>query len=155
MSELKYGKNIVTEDFMPQVSPMPVEMVEMIEEQEKKGNTIDRTMMFAIQDSIVKGSFFMGCEWVWGVTGDGVQTETPHHHDCDEIIGFVGSRKENPRELYGEIEFWMEDEKFLLTKSCLIFIPKGTRHCPIIFRRVDSPIFMFESANDTFYDKLK
>lgn len=152
MAEQKYAKNIVTEDFMPE---MPPEIIDMLEEQEKAGNVIDRTMMFAIQDSFVKGSFFAGCEWVWSVSGDGVQTETAHHHDCDEIIGFVGSRKENPRELNGEIELWIEDEKYLLTKSCLIFIPAGTEHCPLIFRRVDSPIFMFESANDTYYDKLK
>lgn len=155
MAELKYTGNIVTEDFMPKVSPMPPEMTVMIEEQEKADNIIDRTMMFAIQDSIVKGSFFMGCEWVWCVKRDGVQTETAHNHDCDEIIGFVGSRKENTRELNGEIELWIEDEKYLLTKSCLIFIPAGTKHCPLIFRRVESPIFMFESANNTFDDKLK
>jgi len=155
MAELKYAKNIVTEDFMPKVSPTPPEMVAMMEEQEKAGNVIDRTMMFAIQDSIVKGSFFMGCEWVWGVEGEGVKIETAHSHDCDEIIGLVGSRKENPRELNGEVEFWMGDEKYALTRSCLIFIPRGTKHCPLIFRRVDSPIFMFESANSTSYEKIK
>jgi hypothetical protein len=155
MTELKYATNIVTEDFMPKVSPTPPEIITMLEEEEKAGNIIDRTMMFAIKDAIVKGSFFMGCEWVWGVQGEGVQTEIAHHHDCDEIIGFVGSKKENPRELNGEIELWIEDEKYLLTKSCLIFIPAGTKHCPLIFRRVDSPIFMFESANSGFYDKLK
>ena len=70
MAEKKFAGNIVTEDFMPE---MPPEIIEMLEEQEKAGNVIDRTMMFAIQDSFVKGSFFAGCEWVWGVTGDGVQ----------------------------------------------------------------------------------
>ena len=156
MAEPKYAKYIVTEDLMPKVSPTPPEMVSMMEEQEKAGNIIDRTMMFGIQDSIVKGSFFAGCEWIWGVEGgEGVKTETAHRHDCDEIIGLVGSKRENPRELGGEVEFWMEDEQYILTKSCLIFVPKGTKHCPLIFRRVDSPIFMFESANSTVYDKLK
>ena len=64
MAELMYAGNIVTEDFMPKLSPTPPEITAMMEEQEKAGNIIDRTMMFAIQDSIVKGSFFMGCEWV-------------------------------------------------------------------------------------------
>jgi hypothetical protein len=46
-------------------------------------------------------------------------------------------------ELGGEIEFWLEDEKYMLTKSCIIFVPKGMKHCPIVFRRIDRPIFHF------------
>jgi len=153
MAESKYGKNIVTEDFMP---PQPPEAVKLLEDQKKAGNTIDRTLMFGIQDSIVKGSFFAGCEWLWELTGKGpVNIELAHSHDCDEIIGLVGSRRENPRDLGGEVEFWIEDEKHILTRSCYIFIPRGTKHCPLIFRRIDSPIFLFESANSTVYEKIR
>jgi hypothetical protein len=45
--------------------------------------------------------------------------------------------------LGGEVEFWLEDEKYLLTKSCLIFAPKGLKHCPLRVIRVDRPIFHF------------
>jgi hypothetical protein len=153
MAESKYAKNIVTEDFMPPPAP---EAVKLMEDQRKAGNTLDRTLMFGIQDSIVKGSFFAGCEWVWELTGKGpVNIELAHSHDCDEIIGLVGSRRDNPRDLGGEVEFWIEDEQHILTRSCYIFIPKGTRHCPLIFRRIDSPIFLFESANNTIYEKIR
>ena len=49
----------------------------------------------------------------------------------------------NVFDLGGEIEFWLEDEKYLLTRSCLIFVPAGMKHCPIKFIRIDRPIFHF------------
>ena len=153
MPEQKYSKNIVTEDLMP---PQPAEAVKMMQEQAKAGRTLDRTLLLGIQDSIVKGSFFAGCEWLWELTGDGpVSIELEHTHDYDEIIGFAGSNRKQPRDLGGEIEFWMDGESYTLTKTCLIFIPKGVKHSPVVLKRIDTPIFMFESVNNTVYEKLK
>jgi len=56
--------------------------------------------------------------------------------------------------LGGEVEFWMEDEKHIITKTCLVFIPKSVKHCPLIFRRIDTPIFMFEAGNSAVYDQI-
>jgi hypothetical protein len=151
MTQLKYARNIITEDLMP---PQPAEAIKMMEDQAKAGRTFDRTLLLGIQDSILKGSFFAGCEWIWGLTGNGpVAIEIPHSHDFDEIIGFAGSNRNYPRELGGEIEFHMGGEKHIITKSCLIFVPRGVEHCPVIFNRVDTPIFMFESGNNTAYEK--
>jgi len=124
----------------------------MIDDQVKAGKTLDRTMMMGIQDNIVKGAFFTGCEWLWQLTGNGpVQIEVEHAHDFDEIIGFIGSKRNNPRDLGGEIEVWMDGEPYSITKSSYIFIPKGLKHCPIIIKRIDTPIFMYETANSQSY----
>ncbi len=152
MAKSKYARNIITEDLMP--TP-PAEAIKLIEDQKRAGRTIDRTLLLGMQDSILKGSFFAGCEWIWGLTGNGpVNTELPHKHDFDEIIGFAGSNRNHPRDLGGEIEFWMGGEKHIITRTCLIFIPRGVEHCPIIFRKVDTPIFMFEAGNSTSYEKI-
>ncbi len=136
--------------------PQPAEVIKLMEDQRKAGRTIDRTLLLGIQDSILKGSFFVGCEWLWGLTGNGpVTIETSHSHDFDEIIGFAGSNHDSPRELGGEIEFWLGDEKHILTKTCLIFIPRGLKHCPLILQKIDTPIFMFEAANNKVYRKLE
>jgi len=153
MPRKKYLKNILTEDLMP---PLPERDIKSMEKQAKAGKTLDRTMLLGIQDSFVPGAFFTGCEWLWQLTGNGpVAIETPHTHDFDEIIGFAGSNRNHPRDLGGEIEFWMDDEPYTLTKTCFIFIPKGVKHCPVVLKRIDTPIFMFESGNDTSYEKLK
>jgi hypothetical protein len=152
MSDSEYGKYIITEDLMP---PMGQEMVELMEGQAKAGNTLDRTLLLGLQDSILKGAFFAGCEIIWGLTGKGpVTIEAPHTHDFDEVIGFVGTGKTQPRALNGEIEFWLGGEQHLITQTCLIFIPRGLTHCPIYFRAVNTPIVMFEAGNNTAYEKV-
>ena len=72
----------------------------------------------------------------------------------DEIIGFFGTDTENVFDLGGEIEFWLEDEKYLLTKSCLIFIPGGMKHCPIKFLKIDRPIFHFLMVTGGEYTEI-
>jgi hypothetical protein len=145
----KYLKNILTEDLMP---PRPKQYVKMMDNQAKKGAVLDRTMMMAIQDKFVKGAFFSGCEWLWQLPGGKpVQIETEHTHDFSEIIAFIGSNRNDPRDLGGEIEVWMDGEPYAITKSSYIFIPKGLKHCPIIIKRIDTPIFMYESANSPEY----
>ena len=153
MAKSKYGKYIVTEDLMP---PEPKEMTRAMEAQVKEGQILDRTMLLGIMDSIVPGcSMFVGCEILWGLPGGKpVSIEIPHSHDFDEVIGFGGTNRNYPRELGGEIEFHMGGETHTLTKTCLIFVPKGIEHCPVTFKRIDTPIFMFEAANDATYEKM-
>ena len=102
-----------------------------------------------MEDFIIRGSPSIILSWYWKATnGEG----TPSHtHDFDEVVGFVGSDPQNPRDLGGEVEFWLEDEKYLLTKSCLIYVPKGLRHCPLTVNRVDRPIlFLAVSVTDKY-----
>jgi hypothetical protein len=153
MPESKYAKYIITEDRMP---PQPAEAIKAMEDQAKEGKILDRTMLLGIMDSIVPGcSLFAGCEILWGLPGGKpVSIEIPHSHDFDEVIGFGGTNRNYPRELGGEIEFLMGGEKHLITKTCLIFVPKGVNHCPVTFNRIDTPIFMFEAANNLNYIKV-
>lgn len=152
MAESKYGKYILTEDLMP---PEPEAMVKAMEDQAKEGKILDRTMLLGIMNSIVPGcSLFVGCEILWGLPGGKpVEIEIPHAHDFDEVIGFVGTNRNCPRELGGEIEFLIGGETHTITKTCLIFVPKDVRHCPVRFTRIDTPIVMFEAANDPEYVK--
>ena len=153
MTDSKYARCIVTEDLMP---PMPEAMVKAMDDQAKEGKILDRTMLLGIMDSIVPDcSLFAGCEMLWGLPGGKpVDIEIPHSHDFDEVIGFAGTDRRHPRDLGGEIEFLIGGERHTITKTCLIFVPKGVEHCPVTIKRVDTPIFMFEAANDPKYEKL-
>ena len=108
-----------------------------------------------LDDTIIKGSFWVHFGWFMKPPARDTDALTTHSHDFDEVIGFAGSNKNNPRDLGGEIEFWMGGEKHVLTKTCLIFIPKGVTHCPVVLKRIDTPIFMFEAGNNTVYEKIK
>ena len=82
MSDSEYGKYFVTEDLMP---PMPQAMVQAMEEQEREGRILDRTMLLGMTSNIMPGCpLFVGCEILWGLPGGKpVDIEIPHSHDFD------------------------------------------------------------------------
>jgi quercetin dioxygenase-like cupin family protein len=130
MSESKYGKLIVTDLIVPE---------------EKKKIAADyskyATRILWMDENVVEGAFHMNTAWY--LKAAETLEDKPHVHDADEIIGFFGGDPENPYHLGGEIEMWLEDEKHAITKSALLFVPAGMKHCPLILKRVDRPIFHF------------
>jgi hypothetical protein len=129
MAKRKYEKYILTELKTPAGTQ---------QKDKEVGYTKRATRVLWLEDEIIKGASSVICSWYWKAT----ETEgSPSHlHDFDEVIGFIGSDPQNPHDLGGEVEFWIEDEKYLLTRSCLIFVPAGLRHCPLRVTRVDKPI---------------
>lgn len=144
MGESKYGKYIVTELKTPAFDPDYIRRYSQW-----------ATRILWIDDHVVDGAFQMNCSWYLRPPVEPMPEGGAHTHDCDEIIGFFGSNPEDPYHLGGEIEFWLEDEKHILTKSCLIFVPKGMKHCPLIIRRVDRPIFHFSTVTTGQYLQIK
>jgi len=133
MAENKYGKYIVTElklpSSVPQESPDPEKY---------------RQRILYLDDEMVKGAFYLSSGWY--LKASDIQQADAHTHDFDEVVAFFGTDSENPLDLCGEIEFWLGGEKYILNKSCLIFVPKGLSHCPYWIRRVDRPIVHFSTA---------
>jgi len=140
MSESKYGKYIITDLIVPE---------------EKKKIEADYARyakrILWMDKNVVEGAFHMNTAWYMNAAA--TLEDKPHAHDADEIIGFFGSDPANPSELYGEIEMWMEDEKHVITKSALLFVPAGMKHCPLILKRVDRPIFHFTVVPGGLYIK--
>jgi hypothetical protein len=113
------------------------------------------TRILWMDDRIVDGAFQMNCSWYLRPPTERMPEGSGHTHDCDEILGFFGSNPDDPHDLGGEIELWLEDEMHILTKSSLVFIPKGMKHCPLIIRRVDRPIFHFSTVTGGQYKYIK
>ncbi len=152
MPENRTAKYILTDVNKDYLASLKVP--KSIEEQRKAGNYIESTYMFHLDNSILEGGFYTDCHWITSVKGNGgAQTEIAHTHDFGETLGFVGSIPGNPHALGGEIEFWLEDDRYILDKSCLIFVPAGMKHLPLIFRRVDSPIFFWTASDSKKYSR--
>ena len=67
----------------------------------------------------------------------------PHTHDVDEYLIFLGGKLPDLFESFqAEVDFCIgeEQEKHLINKPTIIFIPKGLVHCPLNFRKIDKPI---------------
>jgi hypothetical protein len=110
------------------------------------------TLLYQLDDKRISGiPFFSDCAWMWPNPGEVVMEEKPHTHDFDEIITVFGTNPEDPRDLCGEVEFWFDDEKYILTNSSIIYVPKGVKHCPTIFRKVTRPIFHYIVGSSSRY----
>jgi quercetin dioxygenase-like cupin family protein len=136
----KFDKNIVVE------LKMPEEKQKIAAEYSKYA-----TRILWMDDNVVENAFHMNTAWYLKPTT--TLENTPHTHDADEIIGFFGSNEQDPYDLGGEIEIWLEDEKHIINRTCMIFVPAGMKHCPLIIRRVDRPIFHFTVVTSGKYIK--
>jgi hypothetical protein len=105
-----------------------------------------------LDKEIVKNALYAECVWIMpgGELPKTVESRA-HSHDFDEVITFIGNNVEDPYDLGGEIEMWLEGEPQTLTRSCLLFIPKGMKHCPLIIKRVDRPIFHSATGTGGIY----
>ena len=137
MAEAKYGKYIITGT----KSDLKLPSYRRDAAEITAG---EHTRLIYLDGDVIKGAFYVECVWYW--KGSEQSIVGAHTHDFDEVIAFFGTNEEAPQDLCGEVELWLEDEKHMLTKSCLVFVPKGMRHCPLIIRRVDRPIFHFTTG---------
>ena len=137
-NEGEYGSLIMQDCILPPTHSKP-EVIQAYERFGKRVHWIDQNN--------IPGAFQMNTCWYKKANrefmeeGKGIMT--PHAHDCAEILGFYGSDPENPFDLNGEIEFWINGEQHILTKSSMIFLPAGIPHCPLCVNRADKPIFHF------------
>jgi hypothetical protein len=141
MDNTKYGKHIVT-TLQP---PEPV--AARLPEYSKWA-----TRILWMDKNLVPGAFQMNTSWYRHPSPEDSPERFSHRHDTDEIIGFFSPNWEKPYDLGAEIEFWLEDEKHIITSSAMIFVPAGMNHCPLILRKVDAPIFHFSVVTKGTYE---
>jgi hypothetical protein len=140
-----WGKNII---YTPQPPDLSLPATSNLGEQPK-----DMLIQITYLDSeVLPGAYYAESSWLYKAYPDKVWVKS-HTHDSDEVFGLYGSNPANPGELNGEIELWIGGEKHLITKSCLIFIPKGVIHCPLILRRIDKPVFFFTTMPSPKYNE--
>ena len=144
MAGSKYGKYIM--------SGIPEKIREENAKREEAEGTSPGKMLLYTDGNFNPGVYYFTTQWVYGPSEEGIPP-MKHDHGYDEYIGFFGSDTDHPEELCGEIELSLGDEKHTITKSCVVFIPKGLSHCPMKFKRVDKPIFYFATTPTTGYSK--
>jgi hypothetical protein len=144
MAETKYGKYII--------SGIPDKVKEQMAKMHKPGVESPGKMLLYTDGEYNPGVYYFTTQWVYGVSEEGIPPIT-HDHSYDEYLGFFGSDTDHPEDLCGEVELSIGDEKHTITKSCVVFIPKGVSHCPMKFKRVDKPIFYFATTPTTSYSK--
>jgi hypothetical protein len=143
MAETKYGKYIISGSKPPPLPP----------DAPPRGDI--GTGVVHVDDDVIKGegAYYLACNLVWKASDLPSPGGTHAHKNWVEYLGFIGSNPDDPYDLGGEVEFWLGGEKHIITKSSVVFVPKGLTHCPIYFRRVDRPFFYFTTGPTPVYNK--
>ena len=143
---MKYSRYFFYDFEAPEIPPEAAK--EMEEARLKSESTIKSTRFINMNPSRLEGTPYMDFAWLWKGSSKGY-IESEHIHDFDEFIGFLGTHgPRDPDALGGEVEVWLGGEKYTITRSCLIYIPKGLKHCPIRLTRIDTPVLFFSGAFD-------
>ena len=140
-SGTKYGRFIITGEKVKKPPPR------------KEPPTAEITRVLYLDSNISPGAFYADFAWVW--SGNTTQVPEGHYHDWDELIGIIGSDRENPREIGGGVSFTLGDEKHVIKQSSLIFVPESLTHCPLELRNVEKPVLLFTIGNITEYTSHK
>lgn len=133
------GKYMVTQPkagFVPDFFGPPARLIE----------TVDVAFL---DNDVLEGGRYV--ETVWFLKGSDEIAVYPHVHDFDEILGFFGCDLDRPEDLGGQIEDTIDGEEYVITKSCVLFVPKGVVHGPLYIRRVDRPFFHFATGDTKLY----
>jgi hypothetical protein len=145
MMESKYGKYFISEPRVESVAYHPVKNV--------KGVTFPDEIY--LDGDIIKGSpAVVDIGWCFQIP-EPDPVEWTHTHDFDEVLCFIGTDAEHPRDLGAEIEFHMGGEKHTFSKTTTIFVPKGVPHCPFMHKRVDKPFLLVVFALADKYPSAK
>jgi hypothetical protein len=70
--------------------------------------------------------------------------DKPHIHPYDEFVCFIGGDPLKPRDFGAEVEMCLgkEQEKYIITKSTVIYVPANFPHCPLNFKVVKKPVIL-------------
>jgi hypothetical protein len=172
MGKSKYGKYITTELKRGIVMP-GYKGPQQIVQGYRDGYRLGMEHVIWMDNEVLPGGFYGEYIWQWPATmkdqrqmprfpmpelvtpelvkSGKVPGIIPHAHPFIEIFSYMGTNLDDPGDLGGEIEFWLEDEKFVLTRSFMVYIPANMEHCPLVFRRMDAPMFHLTLGSGDMY----
>ena len=96
------------------------------------------TMTYMSDDLVPGCKTYIEFGWIWDMPSINPHI-MEHSHDYDEIVLHIGSDRNNPEDLGAKIEFVVGGEPLVFEKTSAVFIPKGVKHGPLTWKRVDRP----------------
>jgi mannose-6-phosphate isomerase-like protein (cupin superfamily) len=131
----------------------PEMLAKIKEEQTTQQSMVPSKHLLNLDKTRTEGAPYLDFHWLWEGSAKGY-AEQEHIHDFDEFLGFIGVKGQKDfRNLGASIEVWLGGEKYMIEKCCLIYVPKGVRHCPVRFTRIDSPVLFFTGGMATSYSR--
>ncbi len=96
------------------------------------------TMTMMSNKQIPGVNYYMEPGWIYGIP-DPNPSLHEHVHDYDEIVMHWGGDYRQPQVLGGEVEFYVGGQPIVFNTTTAIFIPKGTPHGPVTWKKFERP----------------
>ena len=128
--KLAWGGGAILEDYIPGKNRM-MEHVFYVDEKIGTGDMYSESLWF-LPDHMIDPEYKKKMDEMMArmsgqakdIKPEDIPGPKPHSHPFDEVFTFFGSDFNNPDELYGDIDFYLEDEPVKITKSCISRIKK-------------------------------
>jgi hypothetical protein len=95
-------------------------------------------MTYMSSAQVPEANYYLTVSWIYGIPDPNPHIYE-HVHDYDEIILHWGGKSDIPQVLGGEIEFYIGGQPIIFNTTTAIFIPKGTPHGPMTWRKFEFP----------------
>jgi hypothetical protein len=96
------------------------------------------TMTMMSNKQIPGVNYYMEPGWIYGIP-DPNPSLHEHVHEYDEIVMHWGGDYRRPQVLGGEIEFYVGGQPITFNTTTAIFIPAGTPHGPVTWKKFEFP----------------
>ena len=95
--------------------------------------------MTLMSGNLVAGSnMYVEAGWITGMPDPNPHIGE-HTHNYDEIVLHLGIDPSNPGDLGAEITFYMDGKPLTIDRTSAVFVPKGVKHGPLVWKRSDRP----------------
>ncbi len=95
--------------------------------------------MTLMSGKLVPGSkMYIEAGWILGMPDPNPHIEE-HTHEFDEIVIHLGTDPSNQEDLGGVIEIGMNGEPVTIENTSAIYIPKGVKHGPLVWKKFTKP----------------
>jgi hypothetical protein len=131
MAETSYEKYVVRKPIYE--TRMPIS-----ETSPKVKNRQIPTMTFMSSRQVAEANYYVEVGWIYGIPEPNPYIYE-HVHEFDEIILHWGGDPNTPQDLGGEIEFYIGGQPIIFNTTTAMFIPKGTRHGPLTWKKFRFP----------------
>lgn len=127
MTESNYGKYLVKKPGY-----------EVVARGEVKGRQ-GPSMTYMSNDLVPGCNIYLEFGWIWDMPEPNPHIFEHSHDDYDEVVLHIGSDPNNPEDLGAEIEFYLGGQPLKVDRTSAIYVPKGVKHGPLIWKRVTRP----------------
>ena len=97
------------------------------------------TLTYMSNELVPGCNIYIEFGWIWDKPEPNLLALGGHSHDYDEVVLHIGSDPHNPEYLGAVLEGYMDDEKQITDTTSALYIPKGVKHGPVTWTRVERP----------------